>query len=169
MKKAFTLPVVIVFIILFISVPLVFLFSITRQKNNVKGAQATPPEIENGFLVYVSSKSAMWDLNEYLCATQAECAGNLMSGKKWGVVSSGASQRHEVVVQATKEWDQYNYMKLFVKSPYGGGESQFSATLSTQGLGTVEKITYENQTYDVVIVSLDEVKSGVHLLAEFLD
>lgn len=157
------------FIIIFISVPLVFIYTSTRQNKNVKGAQTKISEIQNGFLVYVTSKANIWDLNEYLCVSEDECLSSLDSGKKWSVISSGPAQNHEIIVQATKEWDSYKYIKIFVKSSYAGVASSLKPELLSQEGASVHEISYQNQTYSVVMVDIEKVKLGVHQISRFID
>ncbi|OGC56599.1 hypothetical protein A3H26_01760 [candidate division WWE3 bacterium RIFCSPLOWO2_12_FULL_36_10] len=130
MQRGFFIPTVFVIVALLVLVPVLFWLLINRadisKSDNVRGASVVNEKYtKSGFAVSVISKSGTWDLYEYLCKTKDECEVSLNSGKNWGIVSGGETTGHEVMIEASDEWKDYKYLKLFAKPSWLGSDTGY--------------------------------------------
>lgn len=173
MSKGLALPIVIVFIALFLSVPVFFYLYANKGLEgnlNVKGA-ASEFTNESGVTLRVSSKGGTWDLHQFLCDERNACLSTLMIGKPWGIVSGGLTENYEFNIDPDQGWDeQFKYLKVFVKSGWGSMFRTFSAMpLHQKDLVESHTITNESKDYTVILIPLENINSNSNILIEFKD
>jgi hypothetical protein len=172
MRKGFSIPLVLIFIVVFLSVPLLYWFFSSRDgTTNVMGATTNQlQQAQNGFSVRINSKDGTWDLYEYLCTTKDECASSLMSGRRVQIVSGGTVQNHDVAITSGSDWNSYKYAKVFVRSGWGSSAREFKV----ESVGVVpgsERVnfTYESANYKAVLIPLDSAGDSFYKSAVFSD
>lgn len=159
-KNGFSLVLFIVLSIFVIS-PVVFLLTFPNKedKESVKGVSTQA--YSNGVLVTVSSAEGTWDLSKYLCDDRETCLENLTSGKELSTVSGGAVTDHSVYVENTSLWEDYSFIKIFVRNGWGTSGANFVVTDLGSVEGTLrEAVSYKNNSYDVVLIPISSVKRG---------
>lgn len=126
----------------------------------VKGSSeslATPVSKGAGFSIFINSTHGGWELVEYLCKDYNECIQSLDSGKRWGTVSSGDGSRDEVIVDADSVWEDYKFMKVFVRLGWGDTQTKFGVK-DTGLIPSTEVVSLSGQ--DTVIFPLDHVSEN---------
>lgn len=165
-SKGLSLILVLV-IVLFISVPALFWFLSSRSsKTDVRGVSSIADI--NGVVVYVSSKSSTWELNGYACETKDDCLSSLTSGVKVNSISGGVSNKYEVILNNLSDWDNYSYLKLYVKSGWGSSLRVFNVSVSGEiSSASIESVSDGNYSYDVAIIPLEAIRSGSFSVVSF--
>jgi len=164
MRRGSTLPLVMV-LVLFLMVPLGFWFFYSRNsQDNVKGANVSG--ITNGMYVTVSSTGGTWDLVRYLCKGRSECVGSLSSGLQLETISGGNAQKYQVAFSYESGWDQYAFLKIYLKPGWGSHERTFDIN----NIGTIPGTTVEVlDKQQVVLIPLAPIKSGFFKSSDFSD
>ncbi len=166
------IPLIIVFLLAFVSVPVFYFFLINKsnQLSNVKGAR-TEVSLNSGLILNVKSSAGGWDLHEILCKTKDECTKTLLSGKEWSVVSGGTTEGHEIKVSADQNWQDYKYMKVFVRSGWGSISRVFkilpNVKVTDVATYDMRTINYENSEYRVLVIPLDKLSNSANF--DFVD
>ena len=119
MRKGIAAPIIIILfgLITVAVMGLSGLLSSHRRGETVRGVSISPAE-QPGFSVAVAS-TGTWDLYEYLCTEDDACLESAASGKRYTTVSGAPTAGHEVVLTYSKDWENFDYIKLFVKSGWG--------------------------------------------------
>jgi hypothetical protein len=118
----------------------------------------------------VVSGVGTWDLVEYLCESLDECTDSAYSGKRWGTLSGGSSTGHEVVVEATKEWEDYEYIKYFVRPGWASDSVVFDVVdMGDLPESQVYTLSDGISSYNVVVSPISEVISKYSKSATFSD
>jgi hypothetical protein len=163
-QKGFTLPIVAIFVLAFLVAPVAFWFSSSRE-TAVKGAEAS--NLENGISIKVISSAGSWDLAQYLCKNESECASSLTSGKKWESLSGGVTQGSSKRLNTSEALTGYDYVKVFVKPGWGADNSKnFKVTVQPQGS---EIQTLEKEGVRVVLIPLAAIESAKYTQILFTD
>ncbi len=167
MNKGFSLPIVLI-VALFISLPVMFFFFSTRATApNVKGAFTTA---NVGFDVQISSNKGTWDLFEFLCTTKEECTTSLTGGKRLETIGGGQVKTYDVVVEPDQAWNDYKFIKLFVKSGWGSPFRTFSVSDPAQIPGAeVTKITEGLSDYNIILLPITSVQNSFYTSINFTD
>lgn len=143
-------------------------FGYRASQNNIKGAKTS--DIQNGLFATINSSNGTWDLNSYLCKTRLECLESAASGVKLNTQSGGKVSGYEVNIVYQPQWDDFSYLKLFVKSGWGTQGRLFQVTDKGVVTGTsVEKIGSDASQQQVVLIPIKELKNGFYKGAEFSD
>lgn len=133
MQKGFSVPIVVVAVVLLLLLPISFWifknnFNFSAALDDVKGISTLGDGYSKpGFSVNVISENGSWDFVEYLCKSLEECSQTLYSGNRWKVISGGATSKHEIVVENSADWNNYLYIKYFVKPGWSSPERNFKA------------------------------------------
>lgn len=136
---------------------------------DVKGA-STKASTGSGFNVFITSQSPTWDLVEYLCTSKEECLTSLNSGRRFGTVSGGETDLHEVVLSYTPEWGNYKYVKYYVRSGLQTSGAIFRVLDEGDIPGTeVETITDGTARYTLVLIPISAVKESFYTSATISD
>ena len=173
MFKGLKLPLVIIFIALFLAIPVLFYFYTVKKgdKNgNVQGIYSEVPS-KPGVTLRVSSNGGAWDLHQFLCDDRDACLKSLTVGKPWGIVSGGLTQNYEFNIAPNQNWgSQFKYIKIFVRSSWGSMSRDFVVTPLHDG-GDVELIDLlsDGVDYTVVLIPLDSITSSSTVLVAFQD
>lgn len=141
------------------------------KDTEVKGAQTTGRAYSRpGFSVSIVSNSPTWDLVEYLCTSEEECLKSIDSGRRLGTVSGGKTDFHEVVVDYNPEWDNYDYIKFFVRTGWGSNDTEFQVTEVGDIPGsTIKVISDGTMKYEVVIAPTELLKNTYFASSSFSD
>jgi hypothetical protein len=165
-KNGFAVPVVLIFVAIFLLMPLVFWWVSSRnsRKEDVKGAE-TSATSQKGTYIQVTSQSGTWDLLEYLCKTKDECVSGLEAGKKWEGVSGGNTEGHTVNISYSDLWEGYNYLKVFVRPGWSSQQRAFNLVKNeTSGF----EVTQVENT-PAVLVPIENLKNENYLYIVFFD
>jgi len=173
MSEGLKLPLVLIFIVSFLSIP--FIFYVYTNKNtsetgNVQGSTSEIPT-ELGVTLRVNSQGGAWDLHQFLCDEKEACLKSLTIGKPWGIVSGGVTQNYEFNIAPDQNWGtDFKYLKIFVRSSWGSMSRDFVPSL-LHGENLVESttITSDGVTYDVVLIPLENITDTSAILIEFSD
>jgi hypothetical protein len=168
MKRGSVWPLLLI-ITVFLTIPLGYwYFGYRASQNDIKGAKTTG--IMNGLFIIVDSNNGTWDLNSYLCKTKSECLESSTSGIKLDTKSGGKVAGYEVNIVYQDQWNDYSFLKLFVKSGWGTQARPFRVLDRGVVTGTsVEKINSDNFQQSVVLVPVKELVNGFYKGAEFSD
>jgi len=174
MPKGFALPFVIIFIVLFLSLPIGFYFyfvkGVSSDTGFVKGISSDLSS-KPGVNIIISSKGGTWDLHQFLCDDKSACLKSLTIGKPWGIVSGGVTQSYFFNIDPSQNWGSgFKYMKLFVKSSWGSMIRVFdvSSTSSPELFENVV-INSEGVDYNVILIPLENIKTDSSIMLEFSD
>jgi len=160
MRKNPPLPLIII-VSAFIIIPVVFwVFTFREEPNDVRGVTTGG----NGVLINIVSKNGAWDMSKFLCEDISTCRESLTSVKPLEKTSGGGIEEQSIIIRSSKDWDSYEYLKIYVKSGWGSVERFFSISL-TDGVkeAVIESFDYDGNTYEAVIVPTDLLRS------EFVD
>lgn len=160
-----------------IAVPTYFVYYTTSAKNpqnletNVRGVSTSRTlSTKPGFSVGVVSNSATWNLVEYLCNDIDECLSSLNSGRRLGTVSGGETDLHEVVVEYSADWAEYDYIKYFVRSGWYTSSGAFKVTALGDIPGSEMHIIEDNgEEFEVVVSPIVNVTNSFYSSATFSD
>lgn len=172
-QQGFSALLLLILVLAFIAVPAYYWYSNNTKSlgpaSDVQGASAVKNTLaSSGFNVSIISNSATWDLVEYLCKTEEECLNSLNSGRRLGTVSGGETDLHEVVVEYSPEWDDYDFIKYFVRSGwYSGGRLFKVRDLGDMPGSVVKQVEDSGDTYDVVLSPISGIKSNFYNSATF--
>lgn len=174
-QRGYSAPVIIIIALLLLALPV---FYFVRDNNlspfssrNIQGASSVG-NINSypGFNVSIVSDSETWDLVEYLCKDLKECTLSLTSGRRLGTVSGGKTDLHEVVVGYTPKWDNYSYVKYFVRSGWYSQNKMFKVVDLGDAPGSeVRTISDGAVSYEVVIMPTKNLKNNFYSSAIFSD
>ncbi|HLD51369.1 MAG TPA: hypothetical protein VJB17_03500 [Patescibacteria group bacterium] len=158
MKKGNALPAILIFAV-FASVPVMTWALLLKNSTNspaVKGSETNSLPVGSYINVEISSPSEVWELNEYLCKTSDECATSLDSGDKWGNLSGGPDALHEVVVVQDDKWEEYNYLKIYVRPGLSSQGTAYEPALF--GEISIQSVAFEDTR--ALIIPVSDIKSG---------
>jgi len=169
MNRGFTLPILILIIVLLIAIPAVFWVT-TSEGKDIKGASSQEVTIQRGFSVFIESQDGTWDLIEYLCTDKEECVEGLDSGESWGTVSGGKTDHHEVLVSYSSAWDTYEYLKVFVRPAWHESTRTFGIKDKSifEG-GEIVEISNNGKKIEVLLIPLDLVRDSFVRTVVFSD
>lgn len=138
------------------------------EEDSIKGASTVRQLTTNaGFSVAIVSTST-WDLVEYLCDDYDECISSLNYGRRLGTVSGGQTDLHEVVVEHSAEWKNYDYIKYFVRSGWYSPDSYFEITdLGDLPGSEIHEIYEDGEAYNVVLSPVSVVEGAFYPSATF--
>lgn len=174
MSKSLKLPLVFIFLALFLSVPFVFYLLVVKPmnstKDNVKGVYAEVPRKE-GLTLRVSSKGGTWDLYQFLCDEHDACLKTLNIGKQWGVYSGGVTNNHEINVSPKQSWDpKFKYLKVYVRSGWGSMLRDFNSTvLNDSNKIELQTVVSDGVNYKVILVPIENINENSRILIDFRD
>jgi hypothetical protein len=166
MKKGFTAWYVIMFLILFISLPLLLWHAIFKEnavtRPIVKGASSVNSS-RNGVEINVVSLMGSFDLYQFVCPSKEECEKELLGGKKYAVVSGGKSDEagKSIFVENSDLLDEFEYMKIFVRSGWGSASTPYSikSIQSVEG-AYITDISDSGSKYSAVVFPLKTLSEG---------
>lgn len=168
MRKSSLIPLVVI-VSLFVIVPAAFWVINSKSSNeNVQGA--TIKSDVKGVLVKIDSKFGNWDMVKYLCKDKETCETSLISGKGLDTTSGGQIENRDVAIEYSAEWEDYQYLKIYVRAGWGSQVREFNVSKigSVPGM-TVEKMTYGGADYNVVFIPLDGVGFSLFPMVRFSD
>ncbi len=177
MERGYAVPLILILVLAILIVPVIFWIStnsvnLSSSTPEVRGAvSVSGNKSSKGFSVTVTANNAdTWDLIEYLCQSVDECVVSIDSGRQWGIVSGGKSDLHEVVVNVPNDWQDYDYIKYFVRSGWFGDNRGFKVVSAGNVPGS-EVYTIEDAgvAYEVVVTPLDPLYNGFYQSAHFSD
>lgn len=160
MRKNPPLPLIII-ISAFIIIPVVFwVFTFGDEPEDVRGVTTEG----TGVLINILSKNGAWDMPKFLCEDISTCRESLTSGKPLEKTSGGGIEEQSIIIRSSKDWDSYEYLKVYVKPGWGTVERFFSTSMTDAVKGAVvESFDYDGNNYEAVIVPTDLLRS------EFVD
>lgn len=173
-EQGFSAILLLIILVAFMAVPTYYWYSSSQENyaaENVKGASTVGAVSDKpGFSVSVVSESPTWDLVEYLCTDEEECLSSLTAGRRLGTVSGGETDLHEVVVEYSTEWDDYEYVKYFVRSGWAGESASFKVSdLGDIPESALHEIKDGSVIYDVVLSPVTVVSGAFYTSATFSD
>lgn len=173
-QRGYSVPAFLILLLLLVAVPVLYWVStndLSASSQDVRGASTTGSILAKpGFKISVSSKANTWDLVEFLCKSLEECTDSLTSGRRLGTVSGGAADMHEIVVEYTSEWDDYKYIKYFVRSGWYSQSQPFDVVDVGEIPGAeVYNISEGMQTYQTVIAPTSSLESSFYSSSHFSD
>lgn len=168
MRKGSILPVLLI-VTTFLLIPLVYwYFNYSKMKNNIKGIQSGAGD--NGFYITIDSTSGRWDLNSFLCEDKDNCLEYLESGKRLETISGGKTTDFRIHFKDNSEWDNYSYLKIYVKGGWGNQEVFYNPIKMGDITGAqLSAIEEQALTSKVVLIPLEEVRNGYYIGPEFSD
>ena len=170
--RGLTIPFVMIFVAVFISVPLLFWYvSNSGRPSDIRGASDSNVEADvSGLKFGVNSFGGTWDLFAYLCEDYETCVESLTAGKKHKVVSGGTGEDFGIAVPKVEEWDSYEYLKVFVKPSWGSHHRTFKVLENVKSTDvSVETIEVEGEEITLVLVYLENAESLPAGVATFSD
>lgn len=171
-QKGFAVPLMLIVVLLILAVPAYYIISsLPTSSSDIRGASSEGNINDRpGFSVSITSTSSTWDLVEYLCGSLDECTTSLTSGRRWGTVSGGQTDLHDVVVEYSDEWSNYEYIKYFVRSGwYAQGKDFNVVSAGNVPNSDVFKVSDGNESYDVVVAPVSVLSNGFYSSAHFSD
>ena len=167
MQKGFSVPIIVIVILLFVLAPVGFYYLVHSQnQDSVKGV-STSAFGGNGFVFYVNSTGGTWDLAEYLCKDMTECVESATSGELYGQISGGETQDHEIYVKASDDWSGYKFMKIVMTSGWGTTPRNYNIDAT---VGEVRVMEASDNPVQVLLVPLTGAEqSSVIEIASFSD
>jgi hypothetical protein len=173
-QSGYAAPLILIILLLVLAIPVYFFASSdsTPESENVRGASSSGNISDAGFSVLVTSESETWDLVEYLCEDLDSCIKGLDSGKRWGSVSGGKTDLHEVVVGYSNEWKGNEYIKYFVRSGWDvqKGSTGFEVVDVGEVPGSdIYSLSDGSSNYDVVIIPISSISKDFYTSAHFSD
>jgi hypothetical protein len=168
-QKGYAALLILIVAFLILSASFYFVFGSNLRKNDIQGASSTKNgNSKHGFSILISSSTPSWDLVEYLCSSEDECTSGLTSGTRWGSISGGETELHEVILDYNNQWDSFGYIKLFVRSGLFSDESAFRIVDKGQIPDSkVYQIEEDGTTYDVVVIPTKMVSENFYESARF--
>lgn len=166
----FTVPFILIFISVFASVPVLFWFvkSNNVSDGSIQGVTTQAEDVFEGVRVKITSGSGTWDISTYVCDTLDECKSHLNSGRRVNVVSGGKVNDYIVDFKRSNDWEGKKYLKIFAKTGWGEGASQFDITnLNFIQDTVIEEIESSNTRYSVAIVPIENLPTNVSAALEF--
>ena len=165
-QYGFTLPVVLIFVLVFLAAPLVFWFKGTKnvEQSDVRGSESFSSK--EGTYIQVTSEKGPWDLFEYLCKTKEECADSLTSGKKWEAISGGTTTGSSIKINYSELWKDFKYLKVFVKPGWGASTHSFVIKNEFDAAAAETKIFDKDQA---LILPISVLESGSYTFLLFTD
>lgn len=173
-NKGIALPIVIIFISLFLSIPFFYYYYSLKQNQindaSVRGTFSEVPE-KNGVTVRVSSSGGSWDLYQFLCDDHDACLKSLSMGKSWGIISGGITDLHEFNISPDQNWDsKFKYLKIYTTSSWGSMLRVFdSYTLNQDDSIELHQLSFDGATYNVILIPLENINTDSKILVEFRD
>lgn len=172
MSKGLKLPLVLIFILCFLSIPF-FFYVYINHKNNKESVQGVSSEIPSklGVTIRINSKEGAWDLHQFLCDEKDACLSTLTIGKPWGIVSGGITKDYEFNISPDQNWGEgFKYLKVFVRSSWGSMTRDFMPSL-IHGSDLVEttSIFSDGVTYNIVLIPLENITDTAAVLIGFSD
>ena len=170
-QRGFSAVVLLITLLVVTSLPVYFLLSKGKDSaSQVMGASTTVSQMRPGFSVSISSLAQTWDLVEYLCETKEECLDSLTSGRRFNTVSGGQTELHDVVVNYSKEWDNYSYIKYFVRSGlYKQGTEFKIVNLGDVPGSSVHEVYDGTYKYSIVLLPIKSIQTSFYTSAVFSD
>lgn len=156
MHKGLSIPLVIIFLSLFTIFGLAF-FGYEAQdasETSIKGVRSGP-SVRSGFTVALSS-TVPWEFLEYLCTDMEECESSLESGKKYASINGGSTDLQEIDIPASPMWNDYRYIKIFMRSAWGAEQAAFR--VDTMGNEAQVNTVTLNDT-KAVIIPIEQVRT----------
>jgi len=168
MKKSSLLPIAFI-VSTFLVLPIAFWFLNSKNTDGVVGGAKTKSD-SKGIIVKVSSNYGTWEMSKYLCKTKEECLSSLISGKSLDITGGGIVEDQDVSILYTSDWDDYSYLKIFIKPAWGSQARQFIASYP-QGFSSVlvDTISSEGSEINVILVPLDRLNDTSVEVAKFTD
>lgn len=172
MQKGLSVPLLLILLTLFAASGLGYIsYSISTKniKTDVQGASIVP-KIDKGFSILINSTDT-WDFFEYLCKTKEECENSLNSGKRNATVSGGATTNHEVVIAKSDDWNDFEFIKIYVRPGWGSRSNNFNLDMNSLEKSLLNKSFFESQiSHEVVLIPISMVDNTfVDTLATFSD
>ncbi|MFC1700358.1 hypothetical protein ACFLZ4_01785 [Patescibacteria group bacterium] len=161
MKKGSLLPVVLI-VIVFIILPVSFWYFSNSSNSNIHGAKTLDLV---GVIVEIDSDGT-WGLSGYLCKTLEGCLSSLDAGEKVKTSGGGKGEGREVKLEYSGKWDEYEFLKVFVKPGWGSDSDDFN--IEEFG-GTTSSAMHEVEDVEVGIIPLKDIRSGVFEVVKFSD
>ncbi len=176
LQRGSSVPLFIVITLILLAIPAYYWlslnnFNFSTSSKNVRGVASIGNVYDKpGFSVTVTSTAETWDLVEYLCSSREECLETLDSGKRLGTISGGSTELHEVFVEYSPKWDEYAFIKFYVRPGWSATQREFKiANLGDIPGATREVVSDGTYIYEVVIAPVVEVKNTFYRSAYFTD
>lgn len=88
-------------------------------------ASSTAQTTRKGFSLTVVSNNGNWDFYQYLCKSFDECRGSATSGFQLPTISGGQTEGYEIFVEPTQDWNDFSFIKYYVKPGWTDAETVF--------------------------------------------
>jgi hypothetical protein len=163
MHKGFATSVIVIFIALFVLVPVVFfLTSRGSTSDNVMGVFVDGASGNtSGVTINVKSSSGTWVLYSYLCSTKDVCLSSLDAGVELSTTGGGASVTgNAVFIAPDASWktDSSGYLKTFIKSGWGGAAGSFDVVAVDSPVDVVvNTVQHGGGSYKVVLIPVSDL------------
>jgi hypothetical protein len=168
MKKGSSLPLLLM-IVAFLAIPLGFWFFYSKSNSdNVKGANS----MGNGKGVYfnVASNLTTWNLMSYLCKDAEACVASPEAGYQLETVSGGKTSNYQVTLPYQDSWNEYSYLKVYVKSGWGNQSKVFNIVkIGKINDSYVKQNSFDGVSYHMLMIPLKEIKNSLLESATFSD
>ncbi len=160
----FTVPVVVLFVLAFMIIPLGFWLSGARSITSGEVRGVASSGVNSGTHLLIISNSGSWDVFEYLCKNKEECEKSLNSGKKLEAVSGGKTEGSTISLSYMESWKDYEFVKIYAKQGWGSnGYGDFEITKKqVDGFGEVIQLEKQN----VLLIPIKDVQAGNYGLFE---
>lgn len=171
-QKGFSVPVLLILALLVLAIPAYYLSSANlNERKAIRGASSVGYESSQpGFGVSVLAQSETWDLVEYLCETKEECLSSLTSGRRLGTVSGGQTELHDIFVAYSNEWEDYSYVKFYVRSGWYAENRKFTITeLGNIPGAEVHVLIDSGAEYEVIVAPTKDISTTFFQAASFSD
>lgn len=159
MQRGFSHPVLII-LILALAIGLLGYYGfdfLDKSHDDVKGVSVIQHS-SSGLSVLLTSPGT-WDLYEYLCSDLTECLASPISGRRYASISGGAVSRHEIIVPYSKDWQDYEYLKMYVRSGWGSTAGKFSLETYGEKEGfVIEELSDGIESVAVLLVPTSSVE-----------
>lgn len=153
--------------LLFLFIMLLLLYlGFPFDASSYKGSQETTGLYKIPGLSVLVKSSGNWDLFEYLCKKGDDCEATPTSGLRLSTISGGEDQEHEVVIDQAREWSDYSYIKLFVRSAINEPEKIYKVEKDESlPQAEVKNIGEGRDQVEAVVVPVSEVSNSYHEMA----
>jgi hypothetical protein len=171
-KNGYTTPLVVLFIIMFVSIPIIYwsFFSKSESVAEVKGVTRVA-EVDNaGLNLAINSIGGTWDMYTYLCDDPEQCLDTVSSGKRISVSSGGKVENYLLKLPFDESWKKQKYLKIYIKAGWGSQNRTFKASNISQNSNVkVETIDSETNALNVLLVPTEVLETTKEIIGSFSD
>lgn len=170
-QKGYTLPALLLIVALIISLPLYTVVQNKWAESGIREVQGVSSnragsDSKYGFTTKIRTTNDTWTLTENLCKTLEECVESMESGTKFAILNGAHVEEHEIVINYSPSWKDFEYLKIYVKEGLNTNGRNKNYMVSDEGEipnQYLETFTQNERTVTTVIIPLETLRKGFHV------